>query len=110
HQMAKAKLDLKQLLVQQKELAEQIAELQAQERADFKAHIEQEAAELGLSCWEIWGSIKRAKSNKAPKSASGQKYVDPENPSNVYHLARGKKPLWLANYLKLGRKLEEFAA
>jgi DNA-binding protein H-NS len=107
--MAK-KLDLKQLLAQQQELAEQIRELQATERQEFKQRVEAEAAELGLSCYEIWGNVKRTKTNKAPRNTNAAKYVDPADPENVYYLARGKKPLWLANYLKLGRKLEDFAA
>ena len=101
---------LKELIQLQQELALQIKEAQETELAEFKARVEQEASELGFSCHDIWGSVKRKPGSKAPKTTSGQKYVDPDNPSNVYHLARGKKPTWLANYLKLGRKLEEFAA
>ena len=79
--------------------------MQETERPEFKARVEAEAGELGLNCHEIW---RARKANT--KSPTGAKYVDPSNPSNVYHLSRGKKPKWLQAYLDDGRKLEEFAA
>jgi len=103
------KLDLKDLLAQQKEIADQIKELQVAERSEFKARVEAEARELGLDCYEIWGGVKR-KAAKVSKSTAGAKYVDPANSANVYYLSRGKKPRWLQAYLDEGRQLEEFAA
>ena|SRR5262249_10186237 len=110
--MAK-KPNLKELLEQRADLDKEIRELQLIERQNFKSRVEAEAAELGINCYEIWGSTKRsyARSNgKSSKSSNGAKYVDPADPDNVYYLSRGKKPKWLQSYLDEGRKLEDFAA
>lgn len=70
---------------------------------EFKA----KAAKLGLSLEEIMG----LESNK-PRKSKGQKvapkYRNPNDASQTW-TGRGRKPLWVEEALKKGKKLEDLA-
>jgi DNA-binding protein H-NS len=74
----------------------------------------------GYTVAELFGGAKAAKAAKpaakAAKKAAGKgrklgkvppKYRNPANPKDTWS-GRGKQPLWLADQVKKGKKLEDF--
>ncbi len=85
--------------------AEQALRDRNQERVmELRREAEALAAELNTSVAELFGLEKPAK--QAGKKLPA-KYINPANPSQTWS-GRGKRPNWLVDELKKGKKLEDF--
>lgn len=84
-----------------------ISQKQKEQTKDLIEEFKIKAAKLGLSIEELMG----LESNKARKS-KGQKvppkYRNPNDASQTW-TGRGRKPLWVEEALKKGKKLDDLA-
>ena len=100
-----AKVNLAELLAKKEALEEQIEAARLEETENVIAHIKEliaayelSAADLGLKARKKAGSL--AGRHVAPKY---------QGPAGETWAGRGRKPRWLVDALKKGKKLEEFA-
>ena len=78
---------------------------QAAEKQALRAELEAMAAKAGLTVAEVFGNGKVG-GRKGSKVAV--KYRNPKDASQTW-TGRGRKPIWLADLLKKGQKIESFA-
>lgn len=112
-------MPLRDLVKLQAELAVLIPRKRDADRADLLATMAQTAAAHGLKLGDLFGS-KAARNMRsahaAPKRRAGHwrklkvaKFVNRKNASETW-TGRGRRPVWLANAIKRGASLQEFAA
>lgn len=96
-----------ELKAQAEALLKQANELLVSEREAAIADINRRLDELGLTPEDLRGSkrsVKKVEGDK-PKRVVPVKY---KGPNGETWTGRGQKPVWLAELLKQGRKIEEF--
>ena len=86
----------------QRDVAKAIASFEDRRRAEALAAMEAAAKDHGFTLSELLGAAATQK-KRMPARA---KYAHPENAS-VTWTGRGRKPLWVAEILSCGRKLED---
>ncbi|QFT99821.1 H-NS histone family protein (plasmid) [Roseovarius sp. THAF8] len=77
-----------------------IREKEEEARQRAKAELEERAREMGFNASELFGAEPR-KSKKQPT------HQNPENPKEKWIYGPGRRPHWIAEYLKKGGKLED---
>lgn len=82
-------------------LHQRILQVLPQKLADEKARLELRLHQLQS------GSETDTKKERRPYPPVYPKYKNPRNPSETWS-GRGKQPRWLTEYLKAGRKLDDF--
>ncbi len=82
-------------------LHQRILQILPQKLANEKARLEQRLHQLRS------GSDTETKKERRRYPPVYPKYKNPRNPSETWS-GRGKQPKWLAEYLKSGRKLDDF--
>lgn len=97
-----SKLSLAELKALQSNVAKAIASFEDRRRAEALAAMEAAAKEHGFALSELLGAA-TAPRKRMPARA---KYAHPDNAS-VTWTGRGRKPLWVADALSSGRKLED---
>ncbi|KAF1022090.1 MAG: Trans-acting regulatory protein HvrA [Paracidovorax wautersii] len=97
-----------ELKAQAEALLKQAEQLLVSEREAAIADINRRLDELGLTPDDLKGgkrSVKKADGGDKPKRVVPIKY---KGPNGETWTGRGQKPVWLAELLKQGRKVEEF--
>jgi DNA-binding protein H-NS len=84
-------------------IAVEMQEIKSTLDLEFSKHMIIEAAKLDIDVHQLFGRKGKRKSNGKAKPL----YRDPANPNNTWS-GRGKPSKWLAEYIKQGRKKEEF--
>ena len=77
----------------------------AAEKQNIRSQMEDMAKRSGLSLADILKVPRGRSTMKGTKVAP--KYRNPQNPEQTW-AGRGRQPIWLANAIKKGRKLESF--
>lgn len=113
--MIKADQDLKNLTRQEiraaiKELQQADKEYEDNQFPYFQGKVKdfafELAEELQIDPKAAWTRLTKGTSPKKGTTLAKQ-YIDPNNPENSW-AGRGRKPVWLMEYLNEGRSLEEF--
>ncbi|MEJ2804288.1 nucleoid protein H-NS [Comamonas sp. BIGb0124] len=96
-----------ELKAQAEALLKQADELLVNERESAIAEINQRLEQLGLTPDDLKGGkrVKAKADGDKPKRIVPVKY---KGPNGETWTGRGQKPVWLAELLKQGRKVEEF--
>lgn len=97
---------LKELLEQQKSLAEQIAKLQVEEHGKALQQVKELINDFGLTEEEVFGKPRAPRGSKAPTKKGEAKYRSSIDP-NITWSGKGRKPEWVITYLANGGKLDE---
>jgi len=97
---------LQELLDQQAAVAHQIASLQRESRAAVISEIRELMAQHGLTSADI-ATAPRPKGAQGPRAKVAAKYINRETQQTWS--GRGLKPKWLAEKLKVGAALSDFA-
>ena len=98
-----SKLSLDELRNLQKHAAKEIESRAHQIKAEAIQKIQQIAQAAGISLTEVTGAQRTKKSSTAKV-----KYRDPDNPANTW-AGRGRKPRWLEEKVRRGKKIDDFA-
>lgn len=98
-----SKLSLEQLQDLVPAAQERIAELEEEQRKQALDKVEAAAAEVGMTPAQL---LKHFGVGKAVKKPVKPKYRNPDNPDETW-TGRGRKPEWVAAWLKDGKELAE---
>jgi DNA-binding protein H-NS len=108
--MATLNLDLSGYTIEQLEALradaeKQLARLRQEKRRQALQQLDAMAKELGLSREDL--AARYAKPARPPQNAVGL-YRNPANPEQTW-AGKGRKPVWVQDWLASGRSLEELA-
>jgi len=98
-----SKLSLAELKSLQIQLPKEIASRQKEEKAKLLKELEAMASKRGFDFAELVGAA--AKKERVPVAA---KYRNPSNPDLTWS-GRGRKPIWVAEFLQNGGALEQLS-
>ena len=98
-----SKLSLEQLQALVPVAQERIAELEEEQRKQALEKVEAAAAEVGMTPAQL---LKHFGVGKPVKKPVKPKYRNPDNPDETW-TGRGRKPEWVAAWLKDGKELAE---
>lgn len=90
----------------QKNVANEIAKREREERARTLSDIRQLAETRGFSLNEVLGDVVGTKKSKTAGRKVDAKYRHPENP-DLSWTGRGRQPRWISELIAQGKKLED---
>jgi DNA-binding protein H-NS len=100
-------LALEELVELKNEIEALIKNKQKEQKKNLINEFKEKAAKLGLSLEDVMGS-ETSKTRKSKGQKVAPKYKNPNDPSETW-TGRGRKPKWVEEQLKKGKKLEDLA-
>lgn len=98
-------LSLEELIKTKHQVEYLIKEKQKEQKKDLINQFKEQAAKLGLTLEEVMG-MESGKGRKTKGQKVAPKYQHPNDPSLTW-TGRGRKPLWVEDQLKSGKRLED---